>query len=41
MSKYVGSWWIKDNVDGRRLEAEGFASTLGGLAQFDWTQNHR
>jgi hypothetical protein len=39
MSKYVGSWWIKDGIDGRRLEAEGFASTLGGLAQFDWTQN--
>jgi hypothetical protein len=40
MSKFVGSWWIKDGIDGRRLEAEGFASTLGGLAQFDWTQNH-
>lgn len=40
MAKYVGSWWIKDGIDGRRLEAEGFASTLGGLAEFDWTQNH-
>jgi hypothetical protein len=40
MSKSVGSWWIKDGVDGRRIEAEGFASTLGGLAEFDWTQNH-
>jgi hypothetical protein len=40
MPKSVGSWWIKDGIDGRRLEAEGFASTLGGLPQFDWTQNH-
>jgi hypothetical protein len=40
MVKYVGSWWIKDKIDGRRLEAEGFASTLGGLPEFDWTQNH-
>lgn len=40
MAKYVGSWWIRDTIDGRRLEAEGFASTLGGLSQFNWTQNH-
>lgn len=40
MPKYVGSWWIKDGIDGRRLEAEGFASTLGSLAEFSWTQNH-
>jgi hypothetical protein len=40
MAKRVGSWWIKDGIDGRRLEAEGFASTLGGLSQFDWTENH-
>ena len=40
MAKYVGSWWIRDTIDGRRLEAEGFASTLGGLSEFDWTQNH-
>ncbi|MCB0910435.1 MAG: hypothetical protein KDB60_02325 [Propionibacteriaceae bacterium] len=40
MAKYVGSWWIKDGIDGRRLEAEKFASTLAGLSQFDWTQNH-
>lgn len=39
MVKYVGSWWIKDGLDGRRLEAEKFASTLGALSQFDWTQN--
>jgi hypothetical protein len=40
MAKFVGSWWIKDGTDGRRLEAQGFASTLGGLSQFDWTQDH-
>ena len=40
MTKYVGSWWIRDGIDGRRLEAEGFASTLGGLSEFDWTHNH-
>lgn len=40
MVKRVGSWWIKDGIDGRRIEAEGFASTLGALPQFDWTQNH-
>jgi hypothetical protein len=40
MAKFVGSWWIKDGIDGRRIEAEGFASTLGGLSQFDWTENH-
>lgn len=40
MVKRVGSWWIKDGIDGRRLEAEGFASTLGGLSEFDWTENH-
>lgn len=40
MAKRVGSWWIKDGIDGRRLEAEGFASTLGSLSQFDWTENH-
>lgn len=40
MVKRVGSWWIKDGIDGRRLEAEGFASTLGSLPQFDWTENH-
>jgi hypothetical protein len=40
MVKRVGSWWIKDGIDGRRIEAEGFASTLAGLSQFDWTENH-
>ena len=40
MARNLGSWWIKDGIDGRRLEAQGFASTLGGLSQFDWTEDH-
>ncbi|HEX6359029.1 DUF6345 domain-containing protein [Actinophytocola sp.] len=40
MARNLGSWWIKDGIDGRRLEAQGFASTLAGLSQFDWTQDH-
>lgn len=40
MVKRVGSWWIRDNIEGRRIEAEGFAETLAGLSQFDWTENH-
>ena len=31
MSKYVGSWWIKDGIDGRRLEAEGFVDARWSL----------
>ena len=40
MARTLGSWWIKDGKDGRRLEAQGFASTLGALSQFDWTEDH-
>ncbi len=40
MARNLGSWWIKDGIDGRRLEAQGFASTLGGLSQFNWTEDH-
>ncbi|MGH9283172.1 MAG: DUF6345 domain-containing protein, partial [Acidimicrobiales bacterium] len=40
MARNVGSWWIKDGIDGRRVEAQGFASLLSGLSQFDWTQDH-
>ena len=32
LAKALGSWWIKDGFDGRRIEAEGFASTLGSRA---------
>ena len=37
MARTIGSWWIKDGIDGRRIEAQGFASTLSPLADFDWT----
>lgn len=40
MTKYVGSWWIKDGIDGRRIEAQGFASLLNGLSGYCWTQDH-
>lgn len=40
MVRRVGSWWIKDGIEGRRTEAVGFASLLGSLPQFDWTENH-
>jgi hypothetical protein len=40
MAKTVGSWWIKDGRDGRRLEAQGFASLLDGLSGYSWTQDH-
>ena len=26
MARTIGSWWIKDGIDGRRIEAQGFAS---------------
>ena len=37
MARTIGSWWIKDGIDGRRIEAQGFASTLNALVDFDWT----
>jgi hypothetical protein len=40
MARRLGSWWIKDGVDGRRKEAQGFCSTLEGLSGFSWTQDH-
>lgn len=40
MARRVGSWWIKDGIDGRRIEAQGFGSRLDGLAQFSWTEDH-
>lgn len=36
----MGSWWIKDGLDGRRIEAQSFASTFDILSGFDWTQDH-
>ncbi len=40
MARTLGSWWIKDGIDGRRIEAQGFASLLDGLSGFDWTEDH-
>jgi hypothetical protein len=40
MARRVGSWWIKDGIDGRRIEAQGFGSLLDGLSQFTWTEDH-
>ncbi|MFL6140907.1 MAG: DUF6345 domain-containing protein [Labedaea sp.] len=40
MPRRVGSWWIKDGSDGRRIEAQGFGSLLEGLSQFAWTEDH-
>jgi hypothetical protein len=40
MARTLGSWWIKDGIDGRRIEAQGFASLLDGLAGYDWTEDH-
>lgn len=40
MSRRIGSWWIKDGMDGRRLEAQGFGSLLDRLPQFAWTEDH-
>ena len=39
MARNIGSWWIKDGIDGRRIEAQGFASTLDAIANFDWTED--
>jgi hypothetical protein len=36
MARTIGSWWIKDGIDGRRIEAQGFAATLSPLADFEW-----
>lgn len=40
MARELGSWWIKDGIDGRRIEAQGFASLLHGLSGFSWTEDH-
>ena len=40
MARRMGSWWIKDGVDGRRIEAQGFASMWDLISGFDWTQDH-
>lgn len=40
MARRMGSWWIKDGLDGRRLEAQSFASTFDLLSGFSWTEDH-
>lgn len=40
MVRRIGTWWIKDGIDGRRIEAQGFGETLENLSGFDWTQDH-
>lgn len=40
MARTIGSWWMKDGIDGRRIEAQGFASTLDPIPGFDWTEDH-
>lgn len=40
MTRRVGTWWIKDGIDGRRKEAQGFGTMLDGLSQFSWTEDH-
>jgi Family of unknown function (DUF6345) len=40
VARRVGTCWIKDGIDGRRTEAQGFGSRLDGLAEFAWTEDH-
>jgi hypothetical protein len=40
MARTIGSWWIKDGIDGRRIEAQGFASLLDSITGYDWTEDH-
>ncbi|MBU7030801.1 MAG: hypothetical protein HXS48_27965 [Theionarchaea archaeon] len=39
MAKRVGTWWIRDGLNERRDEAQGFGKLLEGLSSFDWTQD--
>jgi hypothetical protein len=36
----VGTWWIKDGLDARREEAQGFGAMLNMIPGFTWTQDH-
>lgn len=40
MAREIGSWWIKDGIDGRRIEAQGFGSLLNVLSGFSWSEDH-
>ena len=40
MARNIGSWWIRSGYDGRRIEAQGFASLLDTIPGYDWTEDH-
>lgn len=40
MARRIGSWWIRDGLDGHRAEAQGFGSLLDRLPGFDWSEDH-
>lgn len=40
MARRMGSWWIKDGLDGRRIEAQSFASTFTMIPGYSWTEDH-
>lgn len=40
MAREIGSWWIKDGIDGRRIEAQGFGSLLNHISGFSWSEDH-
>jgi hypothetical protein len=39
MARNVGTWWIRDGLDDRRDEAQGFGSALANIPGFAWTQD--
>jgi hypothetical protein len=40
MAREIGTWWIKDGIDGRRIEAQGFGAVLDIISGFDWSEDH-
>jgi len=40
VTKKVGTWWIKDGLDDRRKEAQGFGEVLDCLSSFVWSEDH-
>ena len=40
MAKRVGTWWIRDGLDDRRKEAQGFGDVLNSHSSFSWTEDH-
>jgi len=37
MARNAGTWWIRDGLDDRRDEAQGFGSALDNVPGFNWT----